>query len=112
MSPIKRNVLPFATFLGLALLPALSHADDYYTPASNVKYEPVIEAHAATCSEATREAWFNRQMELSDGDVSPGIATPAECNRTVVAASGAAEEESAGVYGEFRTEVLAEGDHE
>lgn len=88
MSSLKRNVLPFVAFAALAVLPAVSMADgggDYDFPASNVTSAPAAQSHTPSCSEATRTATFNRQMQLSDGDVTPGITMPAECNRARLA---------------------------
>jgi hypothetical protein len=71
------------------LIPVISHADDgggdYNFPASNVMHEPATKSGSLSCAEATRAAWFNRQVEISDGDVSPSIDMPAECDRKVFA---------------------------
>jgi hypothetical protein len=89
MSAIHRNVVPFVAFLGLALLPVVSQADDgggdYAFPASNVVHEPLPHSGPLTCAEAKRAAFFQRQVEISDGDVSPTVALPAECDRKVFA---------------------------
>jgi hypothetical protein len=94
---LKLNVLPLVTSLGLALVPVVSHADDgggdYLFPSSNVKYEPAVESHALSCAEATRIAWFHRQVEISDGDVTPSITMPAECDRKVFAQGESSEGE-------------------
>lgn len=47
-----------------------------------------------TCDEATQVAWFNRQMQLTDGDTSPDVQVPAECNRELIAAAADASAES------------------
>jgi hypothetical protein len=75
MSTLERNVRPFLAIAALALLPAVSMADG--------GGEPAAKSHAKTCAEATRDAFFNRQMQLSDGDVTPAVAVPAECSRKV-----------------------------
>ena len=89
---MNAKLLPLVTFVGLAVLPLACLAEDgggdYLFPASNVKYEPATEARTLTCAEATRAAWFERQLERSDGDVSPLIAMPAECDRKVFAQVG------------------------
>jgi hypothetical protein len=86
---LQRNVLPLAACLAFALVPVMSHAEDgggdYNFPASNVVNEPQLPSGSLSCAEATRAAWFNRQVEISDGDVSPTIAMPAECERKVYA---------------------------
>ena len=88
-SNLNRNVAPLAVFIGLAVLPLASHADDgggdYNFPASNVVADPLIDSSMPSCAELSRAAWFNRQVEISDGDVSPTIPMPAECQRTVFA---------------------------
>ena len=95
----KRNVAPLAFFLGLALLPLASHADDgggdYNFPASNVLNEPLIDSAAPDCAEASRMAWFNRQVEISDGDVSPTVPMPAECQRSVIAQADSGDPDEA-----------------
>ncbi|HET9576228.1 MAG TPA: hypothetical protein VFP44_00280 [Usitatibacter sp.] len=96
MSPkLQRSIVPLVAFAGLTLLPVVSFADgggEYDIP-SGLKYEPAVEAHAPTCAEATRAAWFKRQLEISDGDVSPNVSMPAECNRNVLAQAGSDESE-------------------
>lgn len=89
---LKHSVLPLVAFAGLTLLPVISFADDggdgggaYDFPASTVKLEPAVEMRTITCAEATRAAWFNHQLEISDGNVSPSFTMPAECDRKVFA---------------------------
>ena len=93
MTPFQRNVLHVLAFAGLALQPLASHAvnlgGDYAFPAGDVRREPAPKAASTTCAEATRAAWFRRQIEITDGDVSPTIATPPECERKVFAKSDA-----------------------
>jgi hypothetical protein len=86
---LQRNVSPLVVVLTLAIAPFVAHADDgggdYNFPASNVVHEPQAHAGSLSCAEASRAAWFNRQVEISDGDVSPAITMPAECDRKVFA---------------------------
>jgi hypothetical protein len=86
---LQRNVSPLLVVLTLAAMPIVAHADDgggdYNFPASNVLNEPQLPSGNLSCAEATRAAWFNRQVEISDGDVSPSITMPAECDRKVFA---------------------------
>jgi hypothetical protein len=68
----------FATFAVLAAftaMPQLSRAADEiaYNAASDQGYAPV------TCAEASQSAWLNRQMQITDGDVSPAVPQPSEC---------------------------------
>lgn len=96
-SKLQRNVAPLVACLGLALVPVVSHADDgggdYDFPASNVVNEPSQSSDGMSCADATRAAWFSRQVEISDGDVSPAIATPPECARTQLAQATTDEDE-------------------
>ncbi len=95
-SKLQRNVAPLVACLALAIVPVVSHADDgggdYNFPSANVLNEPVLHTGAPSCAEATQAAWFNRAMEISDGDVSPAIPMPAECDRTTVAKADYEEE--------------------
>jgi hypothetical protein len=89
-SILKRNVLPFATLAVFAFAPLASWADggdggDYQQPAAHVKHERSTESRPLTCAEAKRAAWFQRDLELSDGDVTPTIALPAQCEPKVFA---------------------------
>ena len=86
---LQRNAAPFLACLAFAVVPAVSHADDgggdYNFPSSNVLNEPVLQSGSVSCAQATQAAWFNRQIEISDGDVSPSLPMPAECDRTRLA---------------------------
>lgn len=89
-SSLKRNVLSFATVSALAFVPLASHAEggdggDYLLPGAQVKKERVTESRPLSCAEATRAAWFQRDLEITDGDVTPNIAMPAQCDRKVFA---------------------------
>jgi len=69
---------PFTTLAVLAAfttLPQLSLAADElaFNAAGDQGYAPV------TCAEARQSAWLNRQMEITDGDVSPAVPQPREC---------------------------------
>ena len=75
----REQMLCLAAFAALTTFANAARADGYL-PAD----EPFQPA-AMTCAQATANAWFIRQMELSDGDVDPAYPTPAECQRTLVA---------------------------
>ena len=89
---LQRNVSPLMVAIVIAFLPIVAHADDgggdYNFPAANVVKEPQLHTGSLSCAEATRAAWFNRQVEISDGDVSPSIPMPAECDRKLLAQAG------------------------
>lgn len=86
---LQRSIAAIVGCLSLVVIPAVSRADDgggdYNFPASNVMHEPAAKTGSVTCAQATQLAWFNRQVEISDGDVSPAIPMPAECDRKFVA---------------------------
>lgn len=86
---LQRNVAALIGCLSLVVIPAVSRADDgggdYNFPSSNVMHEPAQKSGSPSCAEANRLAWFNRAVEISDGDVSPAIPMPAECDRKVFA---------------------------
>jgi len=99
----KTHVLSLAVFAALAIVPMAARADDggdggdggeYDFPAANVQ-EPRIENRAAenvTCAQATKAAWFQQQLEGTDGDVSPAMDTQRECEREIFATADKATE--------------------
>jgi len=91
-STTKRNVLSLATFTVFAFVPLATWADggdggDYMQPASHVKHERATESRPLSCAEAKRAAWFQRDLELGEGDVTPTIALPAQCEPKVFASA-------------------------
>ena len=93
---LQTRFAPLAACLAFAIVPAVSHADDgggdYNFPSSNVVHEPVQKS-SLSCAEAKQAAWFNRAVEISDGDVSPAIPMPAECDRKVFAQVSSGDDE-------------------
>ena len=92
MSTTKRNVLSLAAVSLFAFVPLATWADggdggDFMQPAAHVKHERSTESRPLSCAEAKRAAWFQRDLELSDGDVSPTIALPAQCEPKVFASA-------------------------
>ena len=95
----KTQVLSLAVFAALAIVPMGSRADDggsggaYDFPSANFQ-EPRDErvAESLNCAQATNAAWFEHQLELSDGDVSPAMDSPRECNRDIYATADEAKE--------------------
>jgi hypothetical protein len=98
----KTHVLSLAVFAALAIVPMAARADDgdgggggeYDFPAANVQ-QPRTENVAAenvTCVQATKAAWFQHELELSDGDVTPAMDTPRECQREIYATADMATE--------------------
>ena len=55
----------------------VAHADDgggdYLMPAANPTHAPAYKP--VTCAESAQAVWFGRQLELSDGDVTPSAVT-------------------------------------
>jgi len=45
-----------------------------------------------TCVEAKKVAWFQHELERSDGEVEPAIDTPRECSREIYATADEAKE--------------------
>ena len=88
----KRNVLSLAAFTLFASAPLATWAEggdggDYMQPAAHVKHERATESRPLSCAQAKRAAWFQRDLERSDGDVSPTIALPAQCEPKVFASA-------------------------
>ena len=80
----KSQLLSLATCTALALVSTAPRADDEnvnVADAGSYRSEPAPQS----CAEATKAAWFNRQLELTDGDTSPDVSQPAECQRQVYA---------------------------
>jgi hypothetical protein len=71
----------FALFFGVA------HADggDYTLPTAAPSHEPAYKA--TTCAEKAQAVWFGRQLQLSEGDVTPSVATTRCDNDNLVQAS-------------------------
>jgi hypothetical protein len=81
MNMTKRNqLLSLATLTALTFLSTAPRANDV---ADNSTYRTAPQS----CAEATKSAWFYRQLELTDGDTSPEVALPAECLRQVQASN-------------------------
>ena len=65
-----------AVVSALAAFPSASKADGEFDVAA-APIEPVH--YSLTCEQAKKSAWLERQMQRTDGDVSPDVPTPAEC---------------------------------
>ena len=72
----RQQFLSLVAFAALSLVATGARADDNTTVADNGSYERTA---PLSCAEATAAAWFYRQLELTDGDTSPEVPTPAEC---------------------------------
>ena len=98
----KTQVASLAVFAALAIVPMGARADGdgggggaYDFPAALVqdaRIEERSEPKQVTCAEATKAAWFMRQLELTDGDVEPAFDTPRECGREIYAKAQQTEE--------------------
>jgi hypothetical protein len=72
----QKRAIAVATVAAIFMMAGLARADDggaedYMIPASFVAGEP--EGGAATCADLVRDAWFQRELERTDGDVSPEV---------------------------------------
>ena len=70
----RSQLLSLAAITAATFLSTASRANDV---ADNGTYRIAPQS----CAEATKSAWFYRQMELTDGDTSPEVPLPAECLR-------------------------------
>jgi len=81
----RSQLLSLATLTALTLLSSAPRAEDEnVNVADNGGYRSDERAPLG-CAEATQAAWFYRQLELTDGDTSPDVPQPAECQRQVFA---------------------------
>jgi hypothetical protein len=85
----KTSLLTLAAFATAAAFSGVSKAD-----VANVVYDDDGNRMPLTCQEATQDAWFERQLERSDGDTSPAVPVPAQCTPELVADLAQAPEES------------------
>jgi hypothetical protein len=75
MNMTKRSqLLSLATLTVLTFVSTAPRANDV---ADNATYRIAPQS----CADATKSAWFYRQLEMSDGDTSPEVPLPAECLR-------------------------------
>ena len=77
------------SYVAFFIMPALIAATHTFAGGPSPSPAHRVETHAATACEAARlSAWFERQRELTDGDVDPAKVLPAprECIRTDVRA--------------------------
>ena|SRR2546421_4437013 len=95
----KTHLLSLAVFAALAIVPMGARAEDgggdggeYTLPASNAPDYVADRSENVTCVQATKAAWFQREIELTDGDVTPAMETPRECQREIYATVGEATE--------------------
>ena len=73
----NKRAITVATIAAICLMAGLARADDggnedYMIPAGLAVDGNVIGA-APSCQELREAAWFNRQLELTDGDTSPEV---------------------------------------
>ena len=80
----RMQIMSLATATALFVLPGLSKADadggDQLTPAAYPVTEFPADNGVYDVAACRRDEWFQRQRELTDGDVSPDVATN-ECRR-------------------------------
>jgi hypothetical protein len=89
----RTHLMSLATFAALCVLPGVSTADEGSDVLASVSYtsdEARSEERAsesATCKDANQAAWFLRQMQIDEGDVSPNVAAPIDCQRGLIASA-------------------------
>ena len=69
------SLATLALVSALTAFPSASKAEDEFVAVANI--EPVH--YSLTCEQAKKASWIERQMQRSDGDVSPDVPLPAEC---------------------------------
>jgi hypothetical protein len=78
MIPIRRMTAPRALLAAIALLPAiaLAHVERAAPPAAHPFGEGFF---PKSCAEARRDAQFLRELQKTDGDVSPDVPAIRAC---------------------------------
>jgi hypothetical protein len=85
----RAQLLSLATVTALAFGSTAPRADDENVNVADSGYNQSAEISTPlSCAEATKAAWFYRQLEVTDGDTSPEVATPAECRGNNMLALG------------------------
>jgi hypothetical protein len=110
LKTLKRETLvPIltASFIGIVMLPGYARADgggEYDFPAANyvgngstdeARTEARTEERTPetiVCAEAKKVAWFEAQEALTDGNSTPDVRMPAECDRSILASTGSDDE--------------------
>ena len=83
---MKKHQPAFAVGLAVAIIAAVqAHAAGSLPPSAHR-----MDGSSPACETARLSAWFERQRQLTDGDVDPQkpIAAPAECLRTADSGAG------------------------
>ena len=89
----RTHLMSLATLTALCVLPGVSRADEGSEFLLSVSYasdEARSEERArepVACKEANQTAWFLRQMQIDEGDVSPNVAAPIDCQRGLIASA-------------------------
>ena len=83
----KQSMMTLATLAVMVSLSGVSRAEGD-TNESADGYRQV------TCAEAMQKAWFNRELERTDGDIAHDVPVLQECSRELIAAASDAAEES------------------
>jgi hypothetical protein len=77
----RTQLLSLATFATLSLLSGAPRAEDEKAIADD---NATSRSEALSCAEEHQAAWFYRQLQLTEGDVSPEVTSPAACGREPV----------------------------
>ena len=96
----RTHLMSLAAIAAFSLVNAGARADDGGSPYDNFPMTVAASgigyaAEPATCTEANGDAWFARQLQLTDGDVDPTVATP-HCRAESDVIAQAGQDESQG----------------
>jgi hypothetical protein len=81
----REHLMCLAAFSALVALSGVARADDYSNPDTARFGRSEELAQPMTCAQAQAFAWFQHQMELSDGGSESIVPAPVECERVNVA---------------------------
>ena len=85
----RYQLLTIAAITAFAFGSTAPRADDENVNVADNGYNQSAEVSTPlSCAEATKAAWFYRQLEITDGDTSPEVITPAECRGNNMVALG------------------------
>ena len=81
----KKHAIALATVAAICTMAGLARADDYMIPASAF-IDRDNTGDVLSCKELREAAWFIRELERTDGDVSPEV-KPVNCHSDIYAES-------------------------
>jgi hypothetical protein len=89
MTMNRTYLMSLATFTALSVLPGVSAASEGSEFLLSVSYASDEErtGESVTCKDANQNAWFQHQMEITDGKLSPDVAVRIDCQRELIASA-------------------------